>query len=129
MKRLRVLVVDDELEFINTLAERLELRNMKADFVTTGKEAIELVKQKEFDVVILDMVLQRTRGKDVLRAMKKIRPDLAIILISGRRCEEDYAECKKEGAFDYLVKPVRIERLIEKMKQAVESARGGTRDE
>ena len=90
MKRLRVLVVDDELEFINTLAERLELRNMKADFVTTGKEAIELVKQKEFDVVILDMVLQRTRGKDVLRAMKKIRPDLAVILVSGRRCEEDY---------------------------------------
>jgi len=120
MGDLRVLVVDDELEFIKTLAERLELRDIRADFVTTGEEALALIREKEFDVVILDMVLQSSRGLDVLKEIKRIRPGLAVIFISGRGCERDFMECKQEGAFDYLIKPVQTEQLIKKMKQAVQ---------
>ena len=118
MSTLKVLVVDDEIEWVNTLAERLELRDISAEVVTSGKEALILVKENHYDVVILDMVLQRVRGLDVLKEIKKSKPDLAVILISGRGSEQDFKECKDEGAFDYLIKPVQIEHLIEKMKQA-----------
>ncbi len=119
MDRLRVLVVDDEIEWIHTLAERLELRDIQADFVTNGEEALKKVSENDYDVVVLDMVLQRSKGLDVLKEMKKARPGLAVILVSGRCSDQDFQECKDEGAYDYLIKPVKIDDLIKTMKQAV----------
>ena len=120
MKNLKVLVVDDEIEWINTLAERLELRDIQADFVTTGREAINRIGERDYDVVILDMVLQKVRGLDVLKEIKQKHPGLAVILVSGRGSDQDVLECKAEGAFDYLLKPIQIDELIRAMKQAVE---------
>jgi len=119
---LKVLLVDDELELAGTMAERLSLRNIEADVVSGADEAIESVKSKNYDVVILDVVLWRARGFDVLREMKSIQPELPVILLSGRATEKDLEEGKQQGAFDYLVKPVHIEDLIEKMNQAVGAA-------
>ena len=119
MENLYILIVDDELELISTLAERLEMRGIKTDFVTTGDKALELIKKNKYNVVLLDMVLQKMRGLNVLRDIKQISPETSVILMSGRCSEKDFENCKKEGAFDYLIKPVQIDVLIEKIKEAV----------
>ena len=119
MKELKVLVVDDEIEFAKTMAERMALRSIHAEVATEGKEALDLIKEKDFDVVVLDLVLQQSRGLEVLKEIKSVRPELAVILLSGRGSDYDVQEGKRIGAFDYLIKPVQIEDLIEKMKQAI----------
>ncbi len=119
MEGLKALLVDDELELASTMAERLGLRNIEADVVAGGDEAIEKVKNERYDVVVLDVVLWKARGFDVLKEMKSIRPELPVILLSGRASENDFEEGKQQGAFDYLVKPVHIEDLIDKMNQAI----------
>ncbi|MBW1989523.1 MAG: response regulator [Deltaproteobacteria bacterium] len=125
MESMTVLVVDDEEEFIQALAERLELRNIHTELATTGKEALKKVRERGYDTVLLDMVLQHSRGMDVLREIKRIRPDQPVILLSGRGTDEDYQDGKREGAFDYLIKPIHIETLIERIRQAAESRKGG----
>jgi CitB family two-component system response regulator CitT len=95
--------------------------------VTTAEEAIKSVAEKDYDVVLLDVVLQKTRGTDILEEIKMARPEAAVILVSGRSSEEAYEEGIKKGAFDYLVKPVQIERLIETMNKAVDSIKGRQR--
>ncbi len=121
MTSMKVLLVDDEMELIQTLAERLALRDIEAEVATDRKGALELVEAKEFNVVILDMVLQRVKGTEVLKDIKKVRPELPVILVSGRGSDEDFREVKSMGAFDYLIKPVAIDALIEKMKEAVKA--------
>ena len=123
MNRLRVLVVDDEIEWVHTLVERLELREIHADFVTSGTEAIDRILEKDYDVVILDMVLQRTKGLDILRQIKKEKPRLSVILVSGRGSDKDFKECKHQGAFEYLIKPIKIDDLIYTMRRAVSESK------
>ncbi|MFO8058322.1 MAG: response regulator [bacterium] len=113
-----VLLVEDELDFANTLAERLALRNIQADVVEGAADAVSKAKSNDYDVVILDLVLWQGRGFDVLKEIKEHRPDVPVILLSGRGSEKDFEEGKKRGAYDYLIKPVQIEELIEKMNQA-----------
>ncbi len=119
MKRLNVLLIDDETELTETLAERLEMRNISVEAMTDPAKALVRLKEKKFDVAILDLVLEGVRGFDVLKEMKELRPDMAVILLSGRGSDKDFEESKREGAFDFLMKPVQIEDLIAKMNQAV----------
>jgi len=119
MEHLKVLLVDDEIEWVDTLVERLALRDIEADLATTGDKAIKAIQDKDYDVVILDMVLQKTKGLDILKEMKTKRPSLPVILVSGRCSDQDFEECRQEGAYDYLLKPVQIDKLIKSMKQAV----------
>ncbi len=118
MKTLKVLAVDDEREFIQALAERLEMRDIRTELAFTGEEALRRIREEKFDVILLDMVLERSRGLDVLKAIRKIRPDQAVILLSGRGTEQDMRDGRREGAFDYLIKPIRLEALMEKIRQA-----------
>ena len=123
MEEMKVLLVDDEADLVNTLAERLALRDIHAEVVTDGKGAIRRVEEKPYDVVVLDVVLQHARGLDVLKEIKRIRPRQVVILLSGRGSDEDFAEGQRIGAFDYLIKPVNIDKLIEKMEQAVSTGK------
>ncbi|MFH1887325.1 MAG: response regulator [Pseudomonadota bacterium] len=121
MKSLKVLAVDDEVEFLQALSERLEMRDIRTELATTGEEALRRVREEPFDVILLDMVLQRSRGMDILKAIKKIRPNQPVILLSGRGTDQDFREGKRQGAFDYLIKPIQLETLMEKIRQAAQS--------
>ena len=119
MDELKVLVVDDEEELVSTLGERLMLRGIEADGVVTGADAVRRVGEKDFDVVILDVKMPRMGGLEVMKKIKEIRPRLKVILLTGRGSEKESEIGLEQGAFAYLVKPIDIEDLIGKMKEAV----------
>lgn len=119
MERMRVLVVDDEEELVSTLIERLALRDIEADGVTTGDAALRRLQNREFDVVVLDVKMPGIDGLELLRKIRKMRPGLQVILLTGRGSARESEIGLEEGAFDYLIKPVDIEDLIKKMKDAM----------
>jgi len=121
MEAFRVLVVDDEKDFLDTLVERLKKRNIDAAGVQSGEAALELMKKKLFDVVILDIKMPGGMdGLAALREMKRIQPLTEVILLTGHATVESSIEGMKLGAFDFLIKPVQMEDLTMKMAQAFE---------
>jgi DNA-binding response OmpR family regulator len=112
MDPLRVLIVDDEAELVSALEERLNLRGFQASGVTTGAEALSLVGEAPFDVVVLDLKMPGLDGLEVIRRIKAERPGLQIVLLTGWGSEEDAEKGKALGAYDYLMKPVKIMDLV-----------------
>ena len=121
MDYFRVLVVDDEKAFVDTLVNRLNKRDMDSTGVLSGEEALTVMKKKLFDVVILDIKMPGGMdGIETLREMKKIQPLAEVILLTGHGSMETSIEGMKIGAFDYLLKPIKLEALITKMAAAFE---------
>jgi len=121
MDSFRVLVVDDEKDFLETIVNRLLKRDIEALGVASGEEALELMKKKLFDVVVLDIKMPGGMdGIETLREMKKIQPLAEVILLTGHASVETSIEGMKLGAFDYLLKPVSLEDLMVKLAQAFE---------
>lgn len=112
MDPLRVLIVDDEAELVSALQERLNLRGFKAKGVTTGAEALSLLAESPFDVVLLDLKMPGLGGLDVIKRIKEDQPGLQVILLTGWGSEEDAERGKALGAYDYLMKPVKISDLV-----------------
>ena len=119
MKDFRVLLVDDETDFVQALAERLKMRDLPADTVYDGEEALSFVEGQEPDVMVLDLKMPGIDGMEVLRQVKKSYPNIQVIILTGHGTEKDEEEARRLGAFDYLKKPVSLDVLIKKMKQAV----------
>ena len=119
MKNFRVLLVDDETEFVQAMAERLKMRDLDADTVYDGEQALSFVGGQEPDVMVLDLKMPGIDGMEVLRQVKKSYPKLQVIILTGHGTEKDEEEARRLGAFDYLEKPVPLDVLIKKMKQAV----------
>jgi DNA-binding NtrC family response regulator len=113
-----VLLVDDEARFVEILAERLRVRGLTVDTATSGEAALELVKEKDFDAVLLDLSMPGMGGTEVLREMKKAKPALQVIILTGQGSIQATVEVMKEGAMDFMEKPVDINRLIEKIGEA-----------
>jgi len=115
------LVVDDERDFLETLVNRLGRRSIDTTGVRSGEEAVEAMKKKLFDVVILDIKMPGGMdGIETLREMKKIQPLAEVILLTGHASVETSIEGMKLGAFDYLIKPIKLEELLTKMAEAFE---------
>ncbi|MBI4620998.1 MAG: response regulator [Desulfobacterales bacterium] len=121
MSNLRVLLVDDEEEFVTTLSERLSLRGIETEVAYNGENALAKMNQITPDIVILDVMMPGLSGLDVLKQIKEILPDIPVILLTGRGSTRDGIDGMKQGAFDYLMKPVDIEDLIKKMNEAMKS--------
>ena len=119
MAPLRVLLIDDEEELVVTLAERMMLRGIEVEGVTSGADAIGRVQEKKFDVVVLDMKMPGLGGLEVMRRVKREQPGVKFVLMTGRGSLEEGEEGMQEGASAYLLKPINIEDLIEKMMEAV----------
>jgi len=119
MKNFRVLLVDDETEFVQAMAERLKMRDLDANTVYDGEQALSFVGGQEPDVMVLDLKMPGIDGMEVLRQVKKSYPKLQVIILTGHGTEKDEEEARRLGAFDYLEKPVPLDVLIKKMKQAV----------
>lgn len=121
MDLFRVLVVDDEKDFLETLVNRLQKRNIDTVGVLSGEAAVEEMKKHLFDVVILDVKMPGGMdGIETLREIKKIQPLCEVILLTGHASVETSIEGMKLGAFDYLLKPVKLEDLLSKLGQAFE---------
>jgi DNA-binding response OmpR family regulator len=121
MKNLKILLVDDEEEFVTTLAERLELRGLQARAALNGEAALQMIEADTPEIVILDVMMPGIGGFEVLRRIKAQHPQLPVILLTGRGSEKEGVKGMQLGAFDYLMKPLNIEELIKKMQEALES--------
>ena len=118
MKDMKVLLVDDEEEFVKALAERLKMRDLRSDTVLDGEEALSYVEDQEPDVMVLDLKMPGIDGMQVLRQVRKAYPNIQVIILTGHGTEKDEEEAKRLGAFDYLEKPVNLDVLVKKMRAA-----------
>lgn len=119
----KVLLVDDEREFVQTLSERLLMRDMGSAVAYDGESALELIKEDEPEVMILDLRMPGIDGIEVLRRVKATQPDIEVIILTGHGSEADQEVCMNLGAFAYLQKPVDIDELSDTIRRANEKIR------
>ena len=119
MEGCNVLLVDDEQEFASTLAERLSLRGIRVRVANDGKEALRRIAEEVPDVVILDLMMPGMNGFAVLNRIKTDYPDVRVLVLSGMGSTGDGVEGMRLGAFDYLMKPLNIDELIQKVNDAM----------
>jgi len=118
MAEMKVLLVDDEETFVQTLSKRLKMRDLKSDTVYDGSQAIDFVNDNEPDVMVLDLKMPGIDGMEVLRRVKKMYPNIQVIILTGHGTDRDEDESRRLGVFDYLKKPVDIEVLVDRIKAA-----------
>jgi DNA-binding NtrC family response regulator len=114
----RLLLVDDEKEFVNILSKRIKRRNIDVTKAFSGVDAIQALRGQEFDVAVLDLKMEDMDGIEVLRMFKIMDPQLAVIMLTGHGSTEAAEQGIKLGAFDYLTKPCELEELLEKIIEA-----------
>jgi two-component system, OmpR family, response regulator len=118
MSELPILVVDDEEVFVSTLVRRLRKRGWASEGALSGGAALAKIAAGDFAVVLLDMRLPDMDGGRVLQEIKKIRPESRVIILTGHASASEGEEGIRNGAFDYLLKPVEFETLLEKLQAA-----------
>jgi len=120
MKNIKLLLVDDEKGFLDTLTKRLKKRELNVSGVYSGKDALEFLgANKEIEVVILDVKMPEMDGMETLIEIKKQCPLVEVIMLTGHATVETAIDGMKMGAFDYLMKPCDIDALLAKVKEAV----------
>lgn len=120
MDKFRVLIVDDEDDFRETLVRRLQNRGFVVDGVPNGEKALEWLAHQDCDIVVLDVLMPGIDGIECLRQIKKFKPLVEVILLTGHGTVESGIEGLKLGAFDYVMKPAPLDELLEKMELAFE---------
>ena len=118
MEKWKVLLVDDETEFVSALAERLILRGMDAGTASSGEEALRLVEGDPPHVVVLDVMMPGLGGMEVLERIKGQHPEIQVVLLTGMTCTIECDEARRLGAFDCLMKPLNIDELIKVIGEA-----------
>lgn len=118
MKDIKILLVDDEEDFVRTLSERLSLRDLQSQAVFSGEEAMRCVGDAIPDIIVLDLKMPGINGMEVLRRVKQHFPEIQVIILTGHGNDLDETEARQLGAFDYLRKPVDIELLVERIRAA-----------
>jgi DNA-binding NtrC family response regulator len=121
--KVRVLLVDDEVDFLTSTKRILVRRGFAVQLATDGRKALEVLAEVPIDVVILDVRMPGLYGSEVLERIKKTFPRVAVIMLTGHATVETAAECMKKGAFDYLFKPHAPEDLVNKIMLAMEQSR------
>lgn len=118
MEKIKILLVDDEEEFVKSLAERIKMRQLGPDIALNGEEALQIVEDEVPDVMVLDLKMPGIDGMEVLRRVKKAYPEVQVIILTGHGSEKDEKEARRLGAFDYLQKPADIDNLVKYIKRA-----------
>ena len=114
----KVLLVDDEKEFLEIMSERMESRGMEVTTATSADKVLSLIEKKSFDAIVMDFQMPGMDGMEALKAIKDKKPELQIILLTGYATVEKTVEAMKIGATDFLEKPADLEALAEKIKNA-----------
>ncbi len=123
MNQFQVLLVDDEKEFLETLVKRLKKRKLQVAAASSGREALEMLAESPYDVVVLDVKMPDMDGITTLQEMKRIRPSVEVIMLTGHASMEVAMRGMELGAFDYLMKPMDIDELIYKLQDAYKKRR------
>lgn len=123
MARYDVLIVDDEQDFREIMAKKLQKRDLSCDSAEDGATALEMIKAKHYDVVLLDVKMPGMDGIQTLREIKKIAPLVEVVMLTGHASVESGINGIKFGAFDYLMKPMDMDPLMEKLDGAYERKR------
>jgi DNA-binding NtrC family response regulator len=118
VKNFNVLLVDDELEFLETLVKRLTKRGLNISTAKSGEDALKIIGGKGIDVAVLDVRMPGMDGIQTLREIKKIQPLMEVIMLTGHASVEVAIEGMELGAFDYLMKPADIDELFYKLQDA-----------
>ncbi len=124
IRKKKFLIVDNEREFASTLAERMRLRHIEAESVYSGEDALEAVSRFMPDVIISDIQMPSMGGLEVLSKVKLIDPTIEVILLTGHGSIEAGIAGMEMGAFDYIIKPVDLIHLMEKITEACEKKSG-----
>jgi DNA-binding NtrC family response regulator len=117
---IRLLLVDDEERFVETLSKRLKERGLDVTSALSGKDALKVMSGKLFDVVVLDVKMPGLDGVETLREIKKSWPLVEVLMLTGHASVDSAIEGMRLGAFEYLMKPIEIETLMTKMEEAYE---------
>jgi DNA-binding NtrC family response regulator len=121
MDAIKVLLVDDEVEFLETLIKRMKKRNLDISGVKSGEEALIALNQNPVDVVILDVRMPGMDGIETLKEIKRRHPLIEVIMLTGHASVEVAVQGMELGAFDYLMKPMNIDELLYKVEDAYKS--------
>jgi len=119
MGALRVLLVDDEEDLVSAMVERLRLRGLAADGALGGEAALACMAQKDYDVAVVDLKMPGLGGEELLRTIRKERPNTALVVITGHGAAGEGETMAIEGVHDYLMKPFDLEKLVQVMTEAV----------
>jgi DNA-binding NtrC family response regulator len=114
----KVLLVDDEQDFLETLSSRLEMRGLKVSAVTSGEQAIVEAKQQDYDAIVVDLAMPGIDGLETLKRIKADNPNAEIIMLTGHASIQSGVEAMKLGAGDFLQKPVELTELLGKIGEA-----------
>jgi len=116
--QIRLLLVDDEVGYLEVLSKRFRKRNLDVTTASTGQEAIQILRRGDFDVAVVDLKMVDMDGIEVLTIFKKMAPEMAVIILTGHGSEQAAREGIEKGAFDYLTKPCDLESLLEIINKA-----------
>ena len=120
-KQIKLLIVDDDKKFLKTIAERLGLKDFDVTTASEGNQALKAAKKSKFDVAILDLKMPGMDGMEVLQSLKKKHKFLEVIMLTGFSSIDSAVEATKLGAFGYLEKPYKFEKLMEVLQEAYET--------
>ncbi|PIE69945.1 MAG: response regulator [Deltaproteobacteria bacterium] len=118
-KTVEILLIDDETEFTSTLAERLSLRGYDTRTAEDGETGIRMILEHPADIIILDLMMPGLSGLETLKQLKSIHPEIPMILLTGHGSTKEGMEGMRLGAYDYLMKPLDIHELTEKIAAAL----------
>lgn len=124
MDTLRVLIVDDEDDFRETIVKRLNARKILAEGAASGILALKILEGKDFDVIVLDVKMPDMDGIETLRHIKKLKPEIEVIMLTGHASVEFGLKGMQLGAFDYVMKPAPLNELLDTISQAYNKKRG-----
>jgi len=114
----KVLLVDDEKEFLDLLGERMSARGMEVKKTTSAADALKITEEQTFDAIILDLLMPEMDGIQVLKTLKAKHPELQVILLTGHGSIEKGVDAMRQGAMDFIEKPADLEVLTEKIRKA-----------
>ncbi|MDC0335917.1 response regulator [Pseudodesulfovibrio sp.] len=114
----KVLLIDDEVEFLETLSERMRLRGMNVSTAETADNAVNAIDNGDYDAIVLDLQMPDMNGIEMLKLIKKSHPDMQVILLTGQATLDAGIQAMKLGAMDFMEKPADIDTLTEKIKKA-----------
>jgi len=117
----RLLLVDDEVGYLDVLAKRLTHRGFEVTTASSGAEAIRALRNWEFDLAVVDLKMEDMDGIEVLKVLKKMDPALQVIILTGHGSERAARDGIAHGAFDYLIKPIGLDPLIARIHAALSS--------
>lgn len=117
MRRIKLLLVDDEERFVSTLAERLRLRNCDTRIATSGAAALSEIKKEQPDVLLLDLKMPGMGGLEVMEKIKTEHPKIVVIMLTGQGDSQSCLDILRAGAVDCIVKPIDINNLMDKIKE------------